>query len=244
MSWFHIPKKKIVLECVTPSEAVAKFAPIARAGKFLPDWWKDIARNPPTQAGIDMRGCAGMVDMYSHGFMIPMWSELHVTIGAKGTNAYAYKYADKRSFAEAHPATQRGSFLPETEYQHLKLVAPWYIQCDEDVKFIFMQPTWNFPVLGEFEVLTGIVDYKYQHSANINTMFTRKDGMEKVVILPFGQPIAHVVPLDPRPVDIKIIVDPERYAQLHDRGAPLSFRNAYKQKKAIAKAQDKKCPFN
>ena len=248
MAWFHIPKKKIVLECVTPSEAVAKYAPIARAGKFLPDWWKDIARKPPREApvreqSVDMRGCVGMVDMYSHGIMIPLWSDLRITIGEKGTTNHAFQYADKKSFAEAHPMYQRGEYLPELDYQHLKLVAPWYIQCTEETEFMFLQPTWNFPVLGEFEVLNGIVSYKYQHSANINMIFPRMANTDKKITLPLGQPLAHVIPLDPRPVEIKIVVDPARWAQLNEISAPLHFIDAYKRKKAIEKMQDKKCPF-
>jgi len=182
------------------------------------------------------------VDMYSHGFMIPLWSDLRVTVGAKNTTSYSFQYADKKSHAESHPQFQRGEFLPDTDYLHLKLVAPWYIQCAEDVNFVFLQPTWNFPVLGHVEVFNGLLNYKYQHTANINMMFPRLE-VDKLVVMPLGQPLAHVIPLDPRPVDIKIVVDPTRYNQLSEISSPLCFTNSYKQKKAIAKTQDKKCPF-
>jgi hypothetical protein len=247
MTWFHIPKRRIVLECVTNSDSAATYAPIARAGKFLPQWWADLAKTPKpslieAKLKQDMRACSGMVDTYSRGFMIPLWSALKVVVGEKGSGAYHYQYADEFSLAHVHAQYQRGSFLPDHDYQHLKLIAPWHIHCDEEVSFYSAQPTWNMATLADYSVLSGVLEFKYQNTVNINLMFNRKDTPNMVAI-PLGQPLMHIMPLDKRPVEIKIVVDQNRYNKMISLNRALSFDYAYKNKKAIAKAQEGKCPF-
>jgi hypothetical protein len=189
-----------------------------------------------------MRACAGMVDTYSRGFMVPLWSALKVAIGEKGSGAYHYQYADEFSMAHVHGQSQRGAFLPDHDYQHLKLIAPWYIHCDEEVSFYSVQPTWNMSTFVDYSVLSGVLEFKYQNVVNINLMFSRGSA-QKMVEIPLGQPLMHIMPLDKRPVEIKIIVDQNRYNKMVSLNRALSFNNAYKDKKTIAKSQTHGCPF-
>lgn len=245
MAFFHIRKSKIVLECVTPSAAVAKYAAIARSGKFLPEWWVDLAKNTtqnPKEYSRDMRDCVGMLDSFSNGVSIPLWSELKVIVGARGQGGYQFQFADQKSFAESHAESQRGAYLPDAEYQHLKIAVPWFIECAEAVDFYCAQPTWNMTNLSDYTVLPGVVNFKYQHTANINLMFPRGD-VTKEILLPLGQPMMQLMPLDNRPIEIKIIVDAERYTKLHDLTLPLTFSDGYRRKKAIIKTQESRCPF-
>lgn len=245
MTWFFTKKKKIVLECITYRAEVAAVAPIARAGNFLPQWWKDLPKSDSEHNNFTdnptMRSCAGMVHSYAHGVVLPLWSDVVINIGAKGTGEYRYQFSDATSTADNHNQIQRGEFMPDADFLHLKLIAPWQIYCEEDVNFVFTEPTWNTPPEGQYKVLPGIVNYKYQNIANINIMFERA-GAPRKVQLSLGQPLAHIIPIDERPIEIKMIVDEDRYKSMYNMGARrLSFFDDYKKKRFALKSNEIRC---
>ena len=246
MIW--LKKQKIVLECVTYREEVAMAAPIARAGHFLPQWWKDLPASMVAPNNLynnpTMKTCVGMIQEYSYGIMLPLWSDLSLTVGAKGSSQHYYQFADATSSASYHSPDQRGDFMPDQNFLHLKINVPWQIYCDEDVDFFFTEPTWNMPSDVQYKVLSGIVNYKYQNNAGVNIIFPRSNETQKM-LLHFGQPLAHIIPLDKRPLEIKIIVDEKRYKNtLESNTRHLSFLENYKKKRAILKTQGTKCPHN
>jgi hypothetical protein len=242
-----VKKRKIVLECITASKTVATYAPIQRASKSIPKWWIDVVKNPePVKEDLmhntTMAGCTGMRDMYASGVMLPLWCELRVAVGSKGTGHYQYQFSDFKSKMGPHESGQRGEYLPDYDYLHLKIDSPWLFRCDEPINFYFAQPTWNIEKLEDYTIMPGVVDFKYQNTTNINVMFPRTDHM-KVIDFPFRQPLAHIVPLDSRPIELKRILDKNLHAQIAESFSPITFVNSFKNKKAIDKKLESKCPF-
>jgi len=238
---FFFKKKKLVLNCVTDRQDVATYAPIKHAHAFYPDWWKTLPKTyqvPDVAADIaTMKLCVGMRDLFQHGFIMPMWSDLNVDIGEIGTDYYRYQFADTSSVIQEHPAQQRVGFADNNLYQHLKIASPWRLQCEEDVPFIWLEPTWNKQNLTQYTFLPAVLEYKYQHATHINLLFTRNVQGTSRVTFSFREPLVHVTPITERELDIRVIED----ANLYRRLAPLrsSFVNDYKIKKDM---QKQKCP--
>lgn len=199
-------KKPLIINAYTYREEILRHAHIESASKFLPDWWKELSPEPTLKLDEktpsyykNMRHCAGFLDLYRHGFMVPLWSDLLVELGEKGSPWLSWQFSDEESDAVVHQAHQRGSFLDEKKYQHLKLQTPWILDCKEDIDWIVAPPSWNISEPDDMIVPTGIVNFKYQRQINAN-MFMRRGDTNRVVHLEFGQPLLQMIPLTERKV--------------------------------------------
>lgn len=252
---FNRRTKPVKVDLYTDRSGVFAVAQPLDARKFLPDWWKAIPtsyidQDKPLAPRTTMKKCAGFIDLYRHGFIVPLWCDLNIKIGKKGTTEYAYQFSDLTSVMSSHPEKQRGEFLPETEWQHLKLCVPWHAKCNEEVPFMVCGAEYNMDSSNRWITAHGVVEYKYQSSLNVNLFFQRRDE-DYTVHIPAGTPIAHVIPLSERPLEITHhLVTPFEM----DRAAPLhhtaSFIGRYARVKAMSKQQEAnknsagKCPFS
>ena len=246
MTWFNFPKKKLVLHCYTARAEVFNYAPIQKASAFLPDWWRNLPLSIPHENGMfpvsTMKGCVGLTQLYKHGVIIPMWSDLSLRIGQTGSTDYAYQYSDKRSEIQTHGVSQNGGRYLDEEYQHLKIISPWVFKCDEDVSFLNIAPTWNLETVGDINVLPGAVDYKYQAGTNVNIFIKRKNTVEQYLI-PFNQPLVHIIPTTDKKLEIKThLVSQEELAQIGRISAGTKFLKKYLTNRSVLK--ERGCPFH
>lgn len=233
--------KPIVVNMYTDKSYVYEFAKPAPASEFYPDWWKSLDKSTKTGA-IDyptIKTCEGFVAQYRVGVMIPAWSDLMVEIAPIGNTGYRWTYSDGKSGAQVHPTEQRGSYLPEHEYQHLKLETPWVFHCDDEVAFHWAQPMWNFDDPESVLIPPGIVNFKYQFAVNINMFFKRKPTTREVFI-EHGHPLVHLVPLTERPVVFRAhLVSADEIKKLSDLRTSLKFVGTYRRVKSLLT----RCPF-
>lgn len=198
-------QKPLVVDLITDRKDIYENAKPVKAAKVFPEWWKalpnTLAGDPLTPAS-SMKRCVGFTELYNSGFIIPMWSDLNVQISPIGTTDARWCFSDERSRVADHPAEQRGAYLPKTEYQHVKLECPWRAVCDEDVKWAFIGPTWNYDKPEEIVFPPAVVDFKYQHSLHVN-LFLPRTSEAKMFNFVQGQPVAHLLPMTERPVEYR-----------------------------------------
>jgi len=249
MNFFNLFKKDVVLHCYTDKPDVYNFSSVKEAKNFIPEWWKRIPKHYrlPTMglAGPDlntMKSCSGFTDLYRQGFMLPMWSDCEVVVGETGSDAFRYEYSNGYSIAQSHPETQRGTQYPTRDYLHLKFESEWRLMCEEDVDFLLTAPVWNYDAPESLIVLPGVLNFKYQSSLNINVLFKRKATAEKYLV-PFGMPIAHLVPLTERKLVIKThLVSSETLKRINSITTYTTFAGKHSNNKRILKASG--CPFH
>lgn len=250
MTWFNFFKKEIVVDCYTSRADVFNFSPIQKANKHLPSWWKALPKtvqkpdNPALQVST-MKHCAGFTDLFSKGFMLPLWSDLSLTIGGQredSSHQYRYQFADGESYIDHHAEFEWGGTYPLTHYQHLKMLSPWRIVCNEDINFLVLQPTWTIKNPEEMFIPPGMLNFKYQCGTNINMFYKRKPE-DTVYMLEHGQPLLHFVPLTERKIKLQLhLVSEETLKRIASIGRANTFINKYKNNKRILK--ESKCPFN
>lgn len=236
--------KKIILDCYTDKTFVKEYADIDNSNKFLPEWWKEL--KPTVESdykGLEMptmKTCDGFVSQYKAGVIMPLWSDFAMQVSAEGTFGYSWVFSDEASSAEEHPGKQRGLYLPEPRYQHIKLIAPWVIVCKEDVNWQLLGATWNFNRPEEFVIPPGIVNFKYQFGANIN-MFVKKEKEQRIVRLDHGQPLIQLIPLSDRPVELRThLISTEKFIQMSGLKTNIKFSGTYRRVKELLKGR---CPF-
>lgn len=236
--------KPVVVNFYTDRQDVFDYYKIQPMNHFIPQWFKDIdpkykVDTQSLHTESNMRGCAGFMGLFAKGFGVPLWSDLRVKLSPIGEKSYQWLFSDGETVAEIHGQAQRGAFMPDSEYAHLKIETPWAARCDEDIEFLLTPNTWIQENSDCVVIPQGTINFKYQFSTNINLMFKRSDG-ESIVDLSCATPIVQLIPLTERKVIAKHhLVTTEELANLKRIPARGYFDRGYLKHKARAK----KCPF-
>lgn len=203
---FLIKPSKITVDFFTTSSTIDGPTVPDMAVKFIPSWWRDLPKEHLRQdftAAINMRKCPGFVDYFRQSIMLPMWSDLVVVVDAVGGDGYRYQYADRTSSAEQHPQSQRGSYLPDSMYQHLKLINPWRARTKQDLGWVFSQPTWCFSEPEKLVIPVGVTELSRQHELNINLLVPRAQNEEKTLFINAGHPLVALTPISDKRLTVK-----------------------------------------
>jgi hypothetical protein len=236
-------RSKIVVDCFTTHPNSYELFPIKEASRFLPDWWKSLPNMymSENEHGLriprgTMKRCEGLIGLYNHGFVMPLWTDLIIESDEKG---FVYHFADSSGSIGYHDDNQRGNEFKK--YTHAKIHTPWRIQEKTGVKFLFLQPSWNMPnEITGMHTPPGIIDFTYQHATNVNTFLLPERRYE----WPAGKPLAHFVPLSDKEVEIKLHFigkDDANISRIMEPGMP-SFLSSYQKIKKIQQTKSK-CPF-
>ena len=246
---FLIKKRKLVLDMFTYRQTVFDIAKPKMAAHFYPEWWKGLKTEVPVAGDLfpmsTMKRCAGLIDHYKHGFILPLWSDFRIELGAIGDPYFAAKFSDTITTMSQHGTILRGAYAPESHYCHLKFENPWVARCNENVYFKWEQPTWNMTNLTNYTLLPGTVEYKYQTSMHVNMMFARQ-AKKNLLELKFGHPLVHITPLTERPLELRYhTVEFSEFQKflLNEKISTTKTYRTYRQAKKAKEAEESKCPF-
>jgi len=237
---FLFRSSKLVVDCFTPSAQAYEYSKPDFAKRFIPSWWKEVPKQYVSPNDFfpkpTVKTCSGIIELYKNGIMLPLWSELAVEVGQIGTTPYQWRFASAESTAEAHPPIEHNNSFPMDQYAHLKLHSPWRLRTKNDVNWVWMQPSYGLKSLTDYVVLPGIVNYKYSHATNVNLFFMRH-SVKRTVLLDCGSPIAHLVPMSDKKIDLRHhLIDEKEFYKLEM--PRRHFINSYEHNKKA-----KKCPF-
>ena len=244
---FWKKEKEIILNCYTSRADVYNYYPVLEAKKNFPEWFKKLP-TPVFKSSKDIgpiignvKQCEAFLDYYKRGFMLPLWSDLALTIGEKNSLNYKWQYSDRCSSLDIHSPKQTGDHFDPLLYQHLKLDSPWLMSCSEDISFLAVEPGWQFDVLKNIRILSGVVSFKYQSSTNIN-MFCLREEKETSILLEAGIPMYHYIPLTDRKITLKThLISDEHYFKIKSIATPTKFVRHYSARKKILDTSG--CPF-
>ena len=100
---------------------------------------------------------------------MPLWSDLRIAVGEQGTDFCRWAFSDGISDIAHHPQQTSGDAYPEDMYQHFKITSPWLFRCNDDIKWMFTEPTWHMlKDAPDVRVLPGMIDFLNMAESNIN----------------------------------------------------------------------------
>jgi hypothetical protein len=238
--FFFFKKPKVVVDCFTNDETTYKFSRIDDATKFYPDWWKALPneKDDGLTKRSTMKRCQGFIDYYTHGFIVPLWSDLNLKV--EDNNTITWIFADGKSVAAGHSLEQVGDYVDKNKVSQLKLKTPWHLKSKEYVPFVWMQPYWNYQPFDNISIPPAVVDFKYQHGTHINMFLKVEKGAR--IELKHGLPMAHMIPMTEKEVELKhhLVDDKEFNSYIQD----IKFTHNYKHRKELIDTKEKKCPFH
>jgi hypothetical protein len=234
---FFKKSKTVVVDMYTHRPEVLRHAQVQPAGANKPKWWKMLPSLPDDRTDLkNMKACAGFNDLYSRGFMMPMWSDVILEFGEIGKDWWEYKYADGVSDGTFHGEESRQGWVKDTEYQHMKFNSPWLAKTDEHIDFMYTNMAYENSDPLDWFVMNGILNFKHQSALNINIIAKREDK-PKQLFFKFQQPIVMLVPLTDRKVVFRHhLVSQEEWLNIEaERNNQVTFQRKYYKKS--------KCPF-
>jgi hypothetical protein len=172
------------------------FSPRYGNQQLLPNWYRTISKDPNA---VTLRSCPAFADLHKNSIGIPLWTDM--TISYKGNRVTRinapYMYPD---MIQPHHEDQWGAGFANSF--NVKLLSPWYVTANRDTPFLMHDAVWHKENLDEYQVLSGIINFKYQHSSHINMMFPISEE-EKTVELKAGTILAYLTPLSETKIKIK-----------------------------------------
>lgn len=199
-------KKTIHVDLFTNNSVAYEYAPIELASHFYPEWWKAIPKSHMIKMpsginipGSTMRGCAGFIDLYRFGFILPLWSDLMINIAPEGN--FTWQFADNQSSAEYHGSHQAGSLFKDANITNIKLISPWIAETRESIRCHVCQPEWSQKIQSDYLMPPANVELFKGRSTEVN-LFLRNIKTPRDIFIPFGTPMIHYIPLDDRQIKL------------------------------------------
>ena len=253
MFWFK--RKEIVVDLFTPFQSVADEYPIELTRNFTPKWFKgakpsylvDDFKPHPT-----LKGCAGMLDLWQKGFIIPLWTDCVVKVNEvnqeDGDASFEWQTADTRTTPIAHHHNQWSMFANPKKHAHFKFGDCWAMKTKENIKWHWSAPYWHQGLDLDYTTPPALLN-GYDTSMTLNIQLMLKVDKPKVIEFTAGDPMVQMIPLSDRNIKIKThVVDHKEFINLASEatGIGLSkFVNGYKTSvKNTKKRKKSKCPFH
>jgi hypothetical protein len=246
MFWFK--SKEITVDCFTVSNLIHDGYRPKPAMEFVPEGWKtlpktvgvrNISENSFAVPNATMKQCKGFINLFSSGFILPLFSDMVFDT----TQEPMVKYAPSSlNYWHHHPSFQMWDGL-YAGYKHVKILSPWSFVEKSGIKFAWNRCDWHDTEnAGNYHVVSAVIDFKYQHSAQINLFV--KDNSH--ISLTAGQPMVHIIPLSEHKVKLKYHVISEKEHDSKFGSFVTKFVGNYNESKRIkqeVESRESKCPF-
>lgn len=181
--------------------------PLIPAKKFIPDWYKliksynekSIRFNQDNSIFKNVRQCMPFFDSLSSGYMITLYTDIHVSDQENGKKFIRWESQKTRGKvgddAEEYPVTARNPEDNPVPYpagcapDHFAWMLPYYLKIQPGYSILVSHPFNRFDL--PFVTLTGIMDAE-NSIARGNLPFFIKSDFEGII--PKGTPIAQLLP--------------------------------------------------
>jgi hypothetical protein len=166
------------------------------AAKYIPDWWKQIPKYTEPQnklelipkANVTVKQCAPVLDIFSSGYIIPLWSDIVVNQSPDGVTI---NWATELPVMDSWSISQSSLFKPPVGFDKIafKYLHGWNIKTPPGWSCLFIHPVayQDLPIRS----ISGIVDTDILDGL-INCPFFIQKGFEGIIEK--GTPMVQVIP--------------------------------------------------
>jgi hypothetical protein len=200
-------KNKIIFEAQNETVFETREKPVP-ASQFIPQWWKDIPKYAVNNklemfpsANITVKQCAPTIDMFSTGYIIPLWADLLVSQNQDGPQI-TWSTLQDTPVNPWHELQVAGFKSPEGFSKKIfKYNHGWIIKTPPGWSSLFIQP-YGYED-SPFRAISGIVDTDILKT-DINCPFAVREGFSGIIKK--GTPMAQVIPIKRESWESEIIL--------------------------------------
>lgn len=201
---FKFKEKKITIDFFTDNYATYELFKIKKVSRNKPKWFNN---------DLAIRHCAGMTDFFNKAYLIEAWTDISINVGSDGvvTPITANKEV---VFGENHHS-ERGAFLPQDQFQHIKIVSPWLADASQSIPCLFFAAVWhNERYIDRISYLPAVRDLYYSKRWNMHFFINKNNIQGYQEFINIGDPLQYFVPLTDKKVEVKTHYDPEMVQKL------------------------------
>lgn len=227
---FKFKQKPIYIDFFTDSYQTKELFDISKASLYKPQWWKDIEKQH-TDIGLPKRTakrCAGFLDYFKLSYVAPLPYELHIVIQDGQYHLITSNVGNiTEDVFNSHPPYQRGNFLPEERYSHIKLPIKWVVDSNKSINTMITPPCWSDPLfVDKISVLSAVRNFKYISSTHWHFILNKNENIS--FTLDAGIPCYHFTPITDRKVVVRSHYDPDKFEKItNQKNYDWSFEGSY-----------------
>jgi hypothetical protein len=263
---FFFKKKEIVLDCFTHVPYAYDYAKIDSSLNYIPEWFKNTPKVEKDENGnqipelVTIKNCVAFIELYKKGIVIPSWFSMDLKINTdSNTEKQPVEWEASNDMVHTRNSHHPDQFkrYAGPHGGNVKISSPWAFKTQEEIYFTWTQPTWSLRnFTGSLTLLPAVVNYKYNHSTEINYFVEEKPQVQELTIPPLT-PLVMLHPMTERTVVIKNhLVTLDEFNRIHGvhrmffhRGGKDSMGLYQAKKKIIERVESQneqtnsKCPY-
>jgi hypothetical protein len=209
-------KKKLTFKAYAPIGQLVDLFPPTIMEDSLPDWYKPLPAD--LGHGLTVKHCPGLKDLFTKSIVFPLWAdfEIRTSLHNQPDVRTAFAPPGGQAWVSHNINDQVTGAWPA--YSNIKFSNPWMIWCDEPIPCLVTQAVWHQKDPSLIQSVPGILEFRHQHQANINTLIRKDAALDTPVMLRAGTPMVYITPLTEREWDLETDVwNPTLFAKLFAR---------------------------
>lgn len=247
--------KKPTVRFWTNYPGLPEIEPIVKGTQEIPKWMKSMpSKTSGLGSGIighllTAKTCPGIVDYFSHAYVLKMWTDVVFTIEQRenGTYNFGVETPSNGNFKfDSHLREQYQDYIPQEVRDYntwvVKAVSPWKLETPPGYSVLQLPMYYHYN--RDFEVLPGVIDTDYHHEMNQQMMFFQPGKYT----IKRGTPLCMFIPFKRQEYDLVCeegTVEDEKNDFRSFLWVASKFGSGYRQKQKYHKEKNKqsKCPF-
>ena len=185
-------KNEVTVKLYTHEPNHFEFFKLRNGTKDYPEWFKKLPGEYYNPGFIPIpvptaKRCPAIIDYFKKSMVIPNQFDLYLK--AAHDNASGWLTPTKESaemISTFGPNQKTGFSIP-----HIKIDTSWICVEETGIDFMIVDAYYN-NFNEPWRIIPGILDFKYQHSLNINIAY---NNQEEPIFIPVNTPLSFMIPL-------------------------------------------------
>ena len=193
--------KTVEIHCYTYNKFIADNFCVQEMKTTRPSWFKNLPKKSEKKS--TMKSCYGFINLFKKGFVFPFWTDIEIT---NTIEELVVNYANQDTTNVLHHLNPNNSSAEtlSPQHRHAQIQPPWVFTSDKLIEFAVVGASWDYinNNLYDFHLPTGIIDFKYNNTINVQMLFPKPTGNQRQsnIIFKAGDPILYLIPLTEKKV--------------------------------------------
>lgn len=229
-------KSEVTVKLYTCEPNHFEFFKLRKGLKEYPDWFKNLSSEYYTDGFIPApvptaKRCPAIIEYFKRSMVIPSQFDLYLKADHDNESGWVTPTKESAGMVQTFNSKQKAGF----NVPHVKIDTSWVCVEETGIDFMVVDAYYN-NFNKPWRIVPGILDFKYQHSLNINVAYNKQ---EDPIFIPVNTPLSFMIPLTERDVKYEhYLVSNAEWNQIKIKyGTKNTFLSKYVKYKKLKQSQ-------